>query len=52
MNGKNVVDGNITGLTDYKSNSNRSKESKAEEHKVEKVVKGPVVTRKNPVLIN
>lgn len=46
MNGKNVVDGNVTGLTDYKSNSNRSKENKAEEHKVEKVVKGPVVTRK------
>ena len=46
MNGKNVVDGNITGLTDYKSNSNRSKENKTEEHKVEKVVKGPVVTRK------
>ena len=46
MNGKNVVDGNVTGLIDYKSNSNRSKENKAEEHKVEKVVKGPVVTRK------
>lgn len=45
-NGKNIVDGNITDLTNYKSNSNRSKENKAEEHKVEKVVKGPVVTRK------
>lgn len=45
-NGKNVVDGNISSLTDYKSNSNRSKEAKLEEHKVEKVVKGPVVTRK------
>ena len=33
-------------LTNYKSNSNRSKENKTEEHKVEKVVKGPVVTRK------
>ena len=41
MNGKN-----ITGLTDYKPNSNRSKENKLEEHKIEKVVKGPVVTRK------
>ena len=46
MNGKNIVDGNVTGLTDYKSNSNRSKKDKTEEHKVEKVVKGPVVTRK------
>lgn len=45
-NGKNVVDGNVSSLTDYKSNSNRSKEAKLEEHKVEKVVKGPVVTRK------
>lgn len=45
-NGKNIVDGNITDLANYKSNSNRSKENKAEEHKVEKVVKGPVVTRK------
>lgn len=45
-NGKNIVDGNITDLTNYKSNSNRSKENKVEEHKVEKVVKGPVVTRK------
>ena len=45
-NGKNIVDGNITDLANYKPNSNRSKENKAEEHKVEKVVKGPVVTRK------
>ena len=34
-NGKNVVDGNVSSLTDYKSNSNRSKEAKLEEHKVE-----------------
>lgn len=46
MNGKNVVDGNISNLPEYKSNSNRSKETKTEEHKVEKIVKGPVVTRK------
>lgn len=45
-NGKNIVDGNITDLANYKPNSNRSKENKEEEHKVEKVVKGPVVTRK------
>lgn len=47
MNGKNIVDSNVTSVTNYKSNSNRSKEAaKQEEHKVEKVVKGPVVTRK------
>jgi len=45
-NGKNIVDGNITDITSYKSNSNRSKEEKVEEHKVEKVVTGPVITRK------
>jgi len=43
-NSKNIVDGTAS-LTDYKSNSNRSKENN-EEHKVEKVVTGPVVTRK------
>lgn len=32
--------------SDYKSNSNKSKAQEAEERKVEKVVKGPVVTRK------
>ena len=42
MNGKNIVDGNTVNTTDYKSNSNRSKE----ENKLEKIVKGPVITRK------
>ena len=42
MNGKNIVDGNTANITDYKSNSNRSKE----ENKLEKIVKGPVITRK------
>lgn len=46
MNGKNIVDGNVTNLTDYKSNSNRSKEVQKEERKLEKIVKGPVVARK------
>ena len=46
MNGKNIVDGNVTNLTDYKSNSNRSKEAQKEERKLEKIVKGPVVARK------
>ena len=32
--------------SDYKSNSNKSKAQEAEERKVEKIVKGPVVTRK------
>lgn len=45
-NGKNIVDGNIGDLNNYKSNSNRSKENKLEEHKLEKIVTGPVVTRK------
>jgi len=45
-NGKNIVDGNVSDLTSYKSNSNRSKENKIEEHRIEKVVTGPVTTRK------